>query len=215
MTGGVVVTASPKGAWSTKLLACDKDMKVCLYSWCLPCCAMATARTEYDESNFVFNLLTLSPSMARNIIRQGYGIEGNACEDIFIPLFLQPCVIAQMLEEVRKRGPIRGAESGQQEWKHGLCSFDMGACFYAMCFPQCAVAESRKRYDDSSFILNCLCSGVALNRSVIRTGYGLEGNCITDLLFSCLLPVCVIAQALQETHTRGRVQPKPQAAQMH
>jgi len=214
MTGGVVITAAPKSEWNAKLFSIG-EMSTCLYAWCLPCCAMASARTEYDESNFIFNLCNLTPSMTRNIIRQGYGIEGNACEDILLPCFVGPCVLNQLLTEVRKRGPIRGGEHGQQEWQKGLFSCDSGACMYAMCFPQCAVAESRKRYDDSSFLLNCLCSGVALNRSIIRTGYGLEGNCITDILFSCILPICVISQALQETKERGRVQAKPPAAGMH
>jgi len=215
MTGsGVVVTASPKSEWNVKLFSCD-DKGTCLYAWFLPCCAMASARTEYDESNFIFNLLSLNPTMARNIIRQGYGIEGNACEDIILPMFVQPCIINQMLAEVRKRGPHRAGEHGQQEWKKGLFACDMGACFYAACFPQCAIAESRKRYDDSSFCLNCMCGGVALNRSIIRTGYSLEGNCVTDILFSCLLPVCVISQCLQETSQRGRIQAKPAAAGMH
>jgi Cys-rich protein (TIGR01571 family) len=216
MTGGtIVVTNAAKAEWSTKLLAMDKDKMVCLYSLCLPCCAMATARTEYDESNFIFNLLTLNPSMGRSIIRAGYGIEGNTVEDIVLPLFCQPCVVAQMLEEVRKRGAIPGATGGQQDWKKGLFQIDVKACLFAWCFTPCALAESRKRFDDSNYLLNCLCSSAALNRSIIRQGYGLKGDCLTDLLFGLCLPMCTVSQALQETEARGRVNnSKPAAGQM-
>jgi len=177
---------------------------------------MASARTEYDDSNCVFNACALNTCMARNIIRAGYGIEGNACGDMIMPMLFPTCVAAQMLAEAKKRGPLRQPGSAQSEWKHGVCSIDFGACFYAMCFPNCALAESRKRFDDSSFLLNCCCSNPVLNRSIIRTGYGLEGNCVTDILVGACLPVCAVSQVLQETATRGRIQPKaPASHQMH
>jgi Cys-rich protein (TIGR01571 family) len=204
-TGTLVTHAAPKSEWNTGLFQFKRPMGLCLYAWCFPCCATASARHEFDDSDFIFNLLTLNPIMARNIIREGYGIQGNACEDILVSHFCQPCAVAQFLEEVRKRGPSHKPGSGKQEWKHGLFSFDLMACLYAWCFPQCAMAESRRRYDDSNFLLNCLCSGIALNRSVIRSGYELEGSCLMDLLLSWCLPVCVLAQALQETKTRGKV----------
>jgi len=214
-TGTLVTVAAPRTEWNTGLFEFKRPLPVCLYAWCLPCCATATARHEYDDSDFIFNLLTLNPTMARNIIREGYGIQGNACEDILVTSFLQPCAVAQMLEEVRKRGAAHKPGASKHEWKHGLCSFDFGACLYAWCFSPCALAESRKRFDDSSFLLNCMCSGVALNRSIIRAGYELEGNCMMDLLLSCLLPVCVLSQLLQETKSRGKVATKPQGASMH
>jgi Cys-rich protein (TIGR01571 family) len=215
MTGGtIVVTNASKSEWSSKLFGLDKDPKLCLYAICLPCCAMATARSEYDDSNFIFNLLSLNAPMGRNIVRAGYGIEGNPVEDIVLSQFCTPCVVAQILNEVRKRGAIPAATGGQQEWKKELFSFEMKACLYAWCLTPCALAESRKRFDDSSFILNCLCSSAALNRSIIRQGYGLKGDCLTDLLIGNCLGMCAVAQCLQETEVRGRVQ-KPAAGQMH
>ena len=47
-----------------------------LYVICCPLCATATARTNYDGSDWCFNCMScLTPALARNIIREGYNIE--------------------------------------------------------------------------------------------------------------------------------------------
>ena len=42
---------------------------------CCPQCATASARTEYDESNFWFNCCCVGGALTRSIIREGLSIE--------------------------------------------------------------------------------------------------------------------------------------------
>jgi hypothetical protein len=46
-----------------------------LYSICCPHCSMASARNNFDTSNWCFNCLCVSGPVAYNIVREGYGIE--------------------------------------------------------------------------------------------------------------------------------------------
>jgi Cys-rich protein (TIGR01571 family) len=41
----------------------------------------------------------------RNIMREGYGIDGNCCGDICTSTFCMFCVATQLLGEVEMRGP--------------------------------------------------------------------------------------------------------------
>eukprot|EP00727_Mastigamoeba_balamuthi_P001403 m51a1_g1126 hypothetical protein (91) ;mRNA; r:192863-193320 len=70
------------------------------------CNAHSSARTRYDSSNCCFNCLCLTIPLARNIIREGYRIEGNWVKDICAGIFLGPCTVAQLLNEVDHRGKV-------------------------------------------------------------------------------------------------------------
>jgi Cys-rich protein (TIGR01571 family) len=139
------------------------------------------------------------------MLRAGYGIEGSVMGDICVPLFCLHCVTAQMLHEVRARGPIRNPSLHNEQWRHGLCSFDMTACLLGLCIPNCGLAMAREKYDGSSMCLNCLCLPPALGRNLIREGYGIEGDCCKDICASMFLLPCVVSQLYQETKARGNV----------
>ena len=68
-------------------------MGFCLCSHCM----VAAARTRFDASDPCLNLLCLTPCAARNIIRSGYGIESNCCNDILIGTFCCPCSACQVI----------------------------------------------------------------------------------------------------------------------
>jgi hypothetical protein len=171
----------------------------------MPGCALATMRNEYDGSNWCFNLLSLNPTIGRNMLRAGYGIEGSVMGDICVPLICLPCVTAQMLHEVRSRGPIRNPSAHTDQWRNGLCSFDAVACLLGLCIPMCGIAMARDKYDNSGVCLNCLCLSPALGRNLVREGYGIEGDCCKDLCASMWLLPCVVSQLYQETRDRGNV----------
>eukprot|EP00727_Mastigamoeba_balamuthi_P003533 m51a1_g13177 hypothetical protein (100) ;mRNA; f:99147-99628 len=91
--------------WSSGLCSCENLGNCCYAYWCYPC-ANASARTNYDSSNWLLNCCCLTPPITRNIIREGYGIEGNCVGDVCLTMWCPLCVTAQLLNEVEHRGPV-------------------------------------------------------------------------------------------------------------
>eukprot|EP00999_Lentomonas_sp_LEN2_P003070 NODE_923_length_1115_cov_129.281377_g880_i0.p1 GENE.NODE_923_length_1115_cov_129.281377_g880_i0~~NODE_923_length_1115_cov_129.281377_g880_i0.p1 ORF type:complete len:250 (+),score=48.87 NODE_923_length_1115_cov_129.281377_g880_i0:81-830(+) len=215
---GVMPTGGGSPEWSNSLIGCDKELSICLYAWLCPTCATARARSDYDSSNWCFNCMTLSPCLARNIIREGYGIEGSCAGDICVPWWCGPCAVAQMLAEVRNRGAIQaGAGVGTaNQWSNGTfsCLGDIPFCLYAWCFPNCAMASARNDWDNSNWCFNCLVMHPALLRNMVREAYGIEGDCLGDLCWSCWCPLCVITQTRAEIKARGPLSNKPGGQKM-
>lgn len=86
---------------------------------------MASARTNYDNSNCVFNLCCFSGPGLYNIVREGYGIEGKCvcCDafcghsltltyqgscvgDICVTLCCPCCSATRVYSETMVRGPV-------------------------------------------------------------------------------------------------------------
>merc|ERR1712070_766254 len=67
---------SGSNTWSSGTFACFEDIGSCCYAiWC-PSCATASARSDYDGSNWCFNICAINVVVARNIIREGeYNLE--------------------------------------------------------------------------------------------------------------------------------------------
>eukprot|EP01084_Bolivina_argentea_P206263 352201_1 len=85
---------------------CADGCSGCLCShFCLPC-YFAQTRNMFDQSNCLFNLFCLGPVAVRNIIREGYGIEGGCLGDVCTTLFCPCCVGIQLRAEVNKRGQV-------------------------------------------------------------------------------------------------------------
>eukprot|EP00760_Papus_ankaliazontas_P018978 PhM_4_TR17802/c0_g1_i1/m.72479 len=85
----------------------------CLLAFLCPCVASGLTRTKYDASNFLFNCLCIHPVVLRNIIREGYMIEGTCVQDILIGTFCACCSIHQAQQEVAARGPKVSAVANQ------------------------------------------------------------------------------------------------------
>jgi len=72
---------------------------------CMPC-AFGWARSNFDGTNFFFNLFCLTPCMMRSIIRKGYNLPGHCCIDIWFTLCCPFFAAIQLLNEVERRGNI-------------------------------------------------------------------------------------------------------------
>lgn len=87
---------------------CSAGCGTCMVSFlCCHNCLVAGARTDFDGSNNCFNSCCLSHCAIRNIIRQGYQIEGTCIGDICKSTLCTPCSAIQLVAEVEKRGPLR------------------------------------------------------------------------------------------------------------
>merc|ERR1711951_46621 len=85
---------------------CADGWMGCCMAMLFPPCYIASTRTKYDESNCIFNFLCMTGPATRSVIREGYGIDGNCCNDIFIMCCCHVCGAVQLRSEVKKRGPI-------------------------------------------------------------------------------------------------------------
>ncbi len=164
---------------------------------------MARARTRYDHSNCCLNCSCIGSGILRDIVRDGYGIEGS-CE--MLKCFCPPCNAIQVNAEVTKRGPkVTNQTKQAAQWSHGLCdccSDGCGSCCFACCCLSCSWAQARTRYDRSSCCLNFCCLGSAATRNIIREGYGIDGTCVGDVCVAACCPCCAAIQANAETTAR-------------
>jgi len=104
-TTQTVVTSRELQQWQTGLCdLCSDGVGGCLYAFCFPHFAFASARTAYDGSNCCLNFCCGSPVLLYNIIREGYHIEGTCCCDLCIVYWCLPCAAVRMKGEVNKRG---------------------------------------------------------------------------------------------------------------
>ena len=93
-----------------------------LYGCCCPSCALASVKSSYDGSSWCFNCLcfSVSPHLVRNYIRVGYNIEGSyGCGDCCMSYLCKQCVVVQLLNEVKLRGPkiVSLATESEAPWK--------------------------------------------------------------------------------------------------
>jgi len=84
---------------------CSDGFFTCMTSWlCGFSFLNASTRRSYDESNYCFNCCCLTGAMARNMIREGYEIEGNCCSDVILSTCFPCCSAIQLRSEVEARG---------------------------------------------------------------------------------------------------------------
>mmetsp|Transcript_11321 Transcript_11321/g.12442 ORF Transcript_11321/g.12442 Transcript_11321/m.12442 type:complete len:137 (-) Transcript_11321:241-651(-) len=102
-----------------------------------------------------------------------------------------------------------------EEWKQGLCSCfdDCGICLVSFSNSQISIeglavelssvtdapVEGRSCIVAGCFSAICLS---CLNRTYIRNQYGIDGNCISDLLISVICRPCAISQMYNESRAR-------------
>ncbi|KAG5176914.1 hypothetical protein JKP88DRAFT_189519 [Tribonema minus] len=186
-----------------------------MYSLFCPPCAVATAVTRFDGSSWANNCCFVNPCMARNVVREGYGIEGHCCSDLLCTCLFLPCMTGQLLAETAERGSVidHWARSNRYrsptltQWKFGLCGFteDPGKLFYALCMPWCALGSVRTDLDGSDWIFNCCFLNSCAARAMVRHAYNIEGTTANDVATSCFCLPCAISQMMIEVQHRGRV----------
>eukprot|EP00026_Physarum_polycephalum_P015821 Phypoly_transcript_16597.p1 GENE.Phypoly_transcript_16597~~Phypoly_transcript_16597.p1 ORF type:complete len:102 (-),score=9.31 Phypoly_transcript_16597:263-568(-) len=90
--------------WSNGVCSCG-DGANCPYAFFCTPCAFASARSEFDGSNCCFNLLCMTGPAVYNVIREGYGIEGDCCTDMLLVGCFPCCAAMRLNSEIRLRGP--------------------------------------------------------------------------------------------------------------
>lgn len=125
--------------WHTGLLCCcSGGAGTCLYGFCCPPCATASARSRFDNSDWWMNLFFLNSYTAYKMISEGYSIETDPCCDCYTcrcdicrGFWCMPCTVVQMLNEVKFRNPLGpnpdnaiyfGPQEANENWQYGLCS---------------------------------------------------------------------------------------------
>ena len=80
---------------------------------------------------------------------------------------------------------------------------DYKICLFSYLMGPCAMAYARSQLDDSNIVFNLSCTCLPLNRWLIRTAYGINGDTIEDVATSiCCFP-CAVNQMLHTTIARG------------
>jgi len=93
-------TAAAQTSWSNPLIAIDME---CIYALFCHWCAAATARSDFDGSNWCYNVIQY-PHYHLSVIRNGYNIAGSCLMDILTMQFCTCCAVARMKKETAKRG---------------------------------------------------------------------------------------------------------------
>jgi Cys-rich protein (TIGR01571 family) len=101
--------------FQTGLCSCFDDMEICCYAFQMPIFAQATAYRMATGNDWCATCMLgqfLGPIVTcclRTKMREAYGIKGNCCLDCMITWFCFNCVVAQMYQEAKKRGPAPNA----------------------------------------------------------------------------------------------------------
>ena len=90
-------------------------------------------------------------------------------------------------------------ESALNPFSDGVKGFVCG-----LCFPPCYMAQIRSDFDDSDCFFNFCCLNGPMLRSMIRTGYGIEGSCLGDMFCGTCGP-CALCQMANEVNERGPI----------
>lgn len=184
--------------WKSGLFSCfDGGCGTCLYGCCCPGCAAATARNNYDGSNWCFNCTCVGLVGNYNIVREGKGIEGGCLGDVLTTVCCTPCAAVRLLQETEGASRDNWKKAGNNRWSHGL--LDMcaaGACTFCMsCFcSACVSAQARTNFDSSNCCFNLCCLTPVANYNIIREGSGIEGGCVGDCFKGCCCAPCAAIQ---------------------
>lgn len=172
------------------------DFKTCCFAYWCHYCAMATARTGLDGSDWCVNLCCFTPSAIRYLVRTGYNIEGNAQNDCIAGTFCPCCVANQTLQTVARFNRLRnvGPEFNinermpiEKREKSGLC-YD---CIYVwMCLP-CAVGYTVEPLGVPFWFGACCFSPMAAV-SVQRYSRGIRPTVGSECLEDCYMPGCCV-----------------------
>lgn len=125
--------------------------------------------------------------------------------------------LAKPAEVINSKSP-----EGSQSWFAGLfdCFNPIDSCLMTCCLPCVTFGKTHHRMKKSANLdgyepvnTSCLllvgsaCVGLsivplALQRAEVRAKYGLEGNCISDILLSCCCGCCSLIQQDKEAEHR-------------
>lgn len=167
----------------------------CCFGTCFPFCALASAKSQFDGSDLLFNCLCFSwnTAVVRHYIRTGYGIDGNVgSSDCCLAACCWPCVITQLLNEVAIRGPRLEPSPDPTEHPWLVTREQVNGCVDpvdTLCTCCCATCEINSAYSQLSgtpLWFGCL-TGVNFCqlRHFVRKSYNIGGG---DTLRDCVIP---------------------------
>lgn len=73
------------------------------------------------------------------------------------------------------------------------------------CCSKGILADSRTKFDRSNCCFNSCCFTAPALRNIVREGYGIHGNCMGDMCYSCCCAPCSAVQVAAEVEKRGPV----------
>eukprot|EP01139_Manchomonas_bermudensis_P015374 Amastigsp_a510097_58.p2 type:complete len:306 gc:universal Amastigsp_a510097_58:1004-87(-) len=220
---------SDREGWAQRMTECTSQITFgqCAYAFCCPMCAVATARNRYDESNFCFNVCCVTHAANRNIIREGYELDGHCTLDLCSSLFCCCCSAAQLLAETQRRGRVEAVLTRKQEKKakkdkkrefkgsrayegrefhQGLCMCcgdGLGNCLQGCFCTLCMNASVRTTIQpQSDWCFNFCCVPPVVMRNTIREMQRIPGNCCADVCIGCL---CTCCSTIQLAHEADRI----------
>jgi Cys-rich protein (TIGR01571 family) len=166
------------------------DCESCLFSYCCSCCAMAQSRTYMDNSPPIFNFFCLNHVVGRWLIRESYGISGDACSDCYTATFCPCCAANQVYQTAKMRGSVvenGGREANVNEFVTPLPppTATVQNYLYSCCCMPCAMGDIMERSFGMPWYLGCACVNVPLARNLMRYEYRIKGN---DVLEELVVP---------------------------
>ena len=84
-----------------------------------------------------------------------------------------------------------------------ICSAGCCSCMQAFMCPVSMMASTRSRFDGSNACFTGCCMTPCAIRNIVRSGYGIRGNCCSDLCYVTTCLPCAAIQMENEVQIRG------------
>merc|ERR1711916_242875 len=141
----------------------------------------------HSGANCCFMALCAPPPASRNILREGYGIDGDCTSDICVGCFCMPCTARQMLYETRERGVVKPllTRSALKKAKSSRSNVR-------------GRAKGGSTSNGSDWCFNFLCMTSCVVRNSLREQQRIKGNCAEDICAGVFCYPCSILQVAHE-----------------
>ena len=94
----------------------------------------------------------------------------------------------------------------RRKWQNNIfncCSAGGCTCLQAFCCPISMMASTRSKFDGSNACFTGCCMTPCAIRNIVREGYGIKGNCLSDLCYTTVCLPCSAVQMENEVQLRG------------
>merc|ERR1712244_3080 len=114
VSGALLTITTMSAQWKHGLFGCFDDIKVCCWTYAIPCYVHGkNAETVEEGSCLKCGLAMCVPGLnlyarvkVRGMIREKAGIEGSCCDDLLKVWFCHVCALTQEANEVDSLGPV-------------------------------------------------------------------------------------------------------------
>ena len=122
------------------------------------------------------------------LVRNSYGIQGDACNDCWTAIFCPCCSANQLYQTTKQYGSIStdgGLIHNTGTWINNYGSGTLHDCIYAFFCMPCSNGKILERSIGMPWYMGCLCTNACTARNLIRYQYRIAGN---DVLEECAVP---------------------------